>query len=148
MRKAPNLRVEQYRIDGPKDSNYGFFVIPWRGNRIRVQTSAGGGWDHVSVSTASDVPTWEQMCRMKQLFFYDDEVVMQLHPAKVDYINNHPRCLHLWRPQTAAEIEAERELWERSGEAWPYEGLVPQSIPLPPHEFVGIKELNVSGATS
>ena len=29
----------------------------------------------------------------------DDEVVMQLHPAKKDYINNHPCCLHLWKPE-------------------------------------------------
>jgi hypothetical protein len=27
--------------------------------------------------------------------------VMQLHPARVDYINFHPHCLHLWRPVDA-----------------------------------------------
>jgi len=30
---------------------------------------------------------------------YPDDVVMQLHPARSDYVNNHNFCLHLWRPQ-------------------------------------------------
>jgi hypothetical protein len=38
------------------------------------------------------------MCFVKELFWSDDEVFMQLHPAKRDYIDCHPYCLHLWRP--------------------------------------------------
>jgi hypothetical protein len=60
-------------------------------------------WDHVSVSTHTRVPTWEEMCFVKELFFEDDEAVMQLHPPKKDYVNHHPHCLHLWRP-THTEI--------------------------------------------
>lgn len=80
-----------------KVANYFFFCI----------ASKGGGWDHVSVSIKSDVrkvdrcPTWEEMCFLKDLFFDKDKVVMQLHPAENDYVNNHPHCLHLWRPQNA-----------------------------------------------
>lgn len=55
-------------------------------------------WEHVSVSTARRCPNWEEMCFVKNLFWEDDEVVMQLHPAKKDYVNLHPYCLHLWRP--------------------------------------------------
>jgi hypothetical protein len=27
-----------------------------------------------------------------------DEMVVEYHPAKADYVNLHPLCLHLWRP--------------------------------------------------
>lgn len=59
--------------------------------------SWGGGWEHVSVSYPNRCPTWEEMCRVKNMFWNDDECVVQYHPPKSDYVNNHPYCLHLWR---------------------------------------------------
>jgi hypothetical protein len=56
------------------------------------------------------------MCYVKALFWDDEETVMQLHPPKSRWINNHPYCLHMWRP---TKLE----------------------IPLPPDETVGNKEL-------
>lgn len=43
-------------------------------------------------------PTWSEMCRVKAAFWDDDDVVVQYHPARSDYVNVHPYCLHLWRP--------------------------------------------------
>lgn len=62
--------------------------------------STGGGWDHVSMAPykRSTVPSWDDMCRLKDMFFRDDEVVVQYHPAKSEYVNNLPNCLHLWKP--------------------------------------------------
>jgi hypothetical protein len=37
------------------------------------------------------------MCWVKDAFFNEDECVVQYHPPKSDYINNHPYSLHLWR---------------------------------------------------
>ncbi|MBR5818147.1 MAG: hypothetical protein IKY62_05825 [Clostridia bacterium] len=37
------------------------------------------------------------------MFFREDETVVQYHPAKSEYVNNVPNCLHLWRP-TGAEM--------------------------------------------
>jgi hypothetical protein len=37
-------------------------------------------------------------CFVKNLFWEEEEVVMQLHPATSQYVNYHPNCLHLWRP--------------------------------------------------
>lgn len=54
-------------------------------------------WEHVSVSFPDRVPTWSEMHQMKKLFFKDDEVVVQFHPAESEYVNCHPYCLHLWR---------------------------------------------------
>ena len=34
----------------------------------------------------------------KDLCWAAEEAVMQLHPPRSKWINNHPYCLHLWRP--------------------------------------------------
>lgn len=61
--------------------------------------SDGAGWDHVSVSLPNRCPTWAEMCLVKDLFFSPEETVIQYHPASADYVNHHPFCLHLWKPQ-------------------------------------------------
>jgi hypothetical protein len=67
---------------------------------LRVIASTGEGWDHVSVSLSDRCPTWAEMEFIKRLFFEDDETAFQLHVPPRDHVNNHPFCLHLWRPQT------------------------------------------------
>jgi len=66
---------------------------------LRVIASWGEGWDHVSVSRSDMCPSWEQMCFAKDFFFLPNECVVQYHPPESSYVNNHPYCLHLWRPQ-------------------------------------------------
>ena len=56
------------------------------------------GWEHVSVSLEHRIPAWDEMCQVKRMFWDDDEAVLQFHPPKSDYINNHPHVLHLWKP--------------------------------------------------
>jgi hypothetical protein len=68
---------------------------------LRFICSWGEGWEHVSISLPKRCPTWDEMNYVKGVFWRDDEVVMQLHPAKANYVNNHPFCLHLWRPLNA-----------------------------------------------
>ena len=72
----------------------------WRGTII---ASWGYGWDHVSVAPAKSnyTPTWDDMCAVKDLFFKDDEAVIQIHPPKSEYINFKENCLHLWRRNDA-----------------------------------------------
>lgn len=79
------------------DANGGYFRL----NNLHIIASNGEGWDHVSVSLPDRCPSWNEMCRVKDLFFFDEECVMQLHPAKSAYVNNHPYTLHLWKPQNA-----------------------------------------------
>jgi hypothetical protein len=55
-------------------------------------------WEHVSASFPNRCPTWEEMCRVKAMFWDDEDCVMQLHPPRSQWVNNHPYCLHLWRP--------------------------------------------------
>jgi hypothetical protein len=107
MRKVFSDRVERGRkLMGHLRSNpgddYGFFFLhlPDR-TPCKVMLSSGDEtirWEHVSVSTQTRIPTWEEMCWVKSLFWEDDEVVVQYHVAKKDYVNQHAFCLHLFRP--------------------------------------------------
>lgn len=140
MRTKPTDFVEDHRVDGPRGCNSGAFIFKKGAAHLRVIVSDGLGWDHVSVSLPTRCPTWEEMCYIKSLFFEDEERVMQLHPEKSKWINNHPFCLHLWRPQTKEEIEQRKSDW---GEEWIYGDIDPAGeIPLPPSHTVGLQELN------
>lgn len=112
MRKH-NQAIEKYRFHGgpmgsnKSDGNNGVFEITGPlGLRLICLVSDGDGWDHVSVEVEwlgphvkRRLPRWEEMCFIKDLFFEEDEVAIQIHPAKKNYINVHPWVLHLWRPQ-------------------------------------------------
>lgn len=92
--------------DNGDDQNGAFMVKAPTGRLIYIIASNGDGWDHVSVSPAEmfdqKTPTWEEMCFVKDLFFEPEETVIQYHPPRSRYINTHPGCLHLWRPQEAS----------------------------------------------
>lgn len=60
--------------------------------------SIGCNWEHLSVSTPVRCPTWDEMCKMKDIFWAENEVCMQLHPKKEDYVDNMKYCLHIWKP--------------------------------------------------
>lgn len=90
------------------NDNNGVFKVRVNGHSLFVIASDGGGWEHVSVSYCNQkrkaCPTWEEMCAIKDMFFDPEECVMQLHPPKSEYVNNHPYCLHLWRPNNGSAI--------------------------------------------
>ncbi len=73
------------------------------GRELLVVFSDGEGWEHVSVSLPTRCPNWPEMCFIKDMFWDAEDCVVQFHPPKSDYVNNHPYCLHLWRP-TGTEI--------------------------------------------
>ena len=81
------------------DEGNGAFVVKLKHSQVVfVLASDGMGWEHVSVSRKDRCPTWEEMCQVKDLFWDDEDVVMQFHVPSKDHVNNHPYCLHLWRP--------------------------------------------------
>jgi hypothetical protein len=134
MRTADH--INRFRVrDGELASTdemgmHGLFIIPVT-DRVSFQVVASDGefaegWEHVSVVTRyrnkankskTRTPTWDEMCMVKDLFFEQTETVVQFHPEKSEYVNNHPHCLHLWRHETMI-------------------------FPVPPSLLVGIKELN------
>ena len=105
--------IEAFGWEG--DHTVGTFAVPSPIDRaiMVVVASAGGGWDHVSVSRRNRCPNWQEMEHVARLFFRPDETAMQLHVPASDHINQHPYCLHWWRPMD-------------------------QDIPRPPAIFVGL----------
>lgn len=98
--------LEKYRMTnaGPysstaADGNNGAFRVPLPrclGAHIaQIIASDGEGWEHVSVSLRHRAPKWAEMEHVKRLFWGDDVAVMQLHPPRYQWVNNHPHCLHL-----------------------------------------------------
>lgn len=86
------------------DESYGFngafaINVPGEARQVFCIASDGEGWQHVSVSFGKNhkTPSWEVMCAVKALFWEDEDIVIQLHPPRSKWINNHPGCLHLWR---------------------------------------------------
>lgn len=80
--------------------NNGLFFVQLRkgGPVFKIIATDGDGWEHVSISLPDRCPLWKEMCALKDLFWDEDDVVMQLHPAKSEHVNVHAFCLHLWRP--------------------------------------------------
>ena len=107
---------EKYRLKhgrmGSDESygNNGAFAI----GRLHIIASDDYGWQHVSVSLSDRAPRWNEMCRVKDIFWDEEDCVIQYHPSKSEYVNCHPNCLHLWLP-------------------------VDVSFPIPPSIFVGPK---------
>lgn len=101
IKNIPNLRVQASGCDG----GMGFIYLNGiKAKPANVVWSNGLGWEHVSVSFEKRVPTWDEMCKIKELFWNDDETVVQYHPKKTEYVNIHPYCLHLWK-QTDCEYK-------------------------------------------
>lgn len=98
---------ERYRVrKGPLAStpdygNDGAFAVPIGNAKAWIIASSGEGWEHVSVSFHSRTPTWEEMCKVKNIFWDAEDVVIQFHPRASEYVNAHEHCLHLWRPTNA-----------------------------------------------
>jgi len=117
---APNKFRIRNGVAASTDSdgnNGAFFVKLKAGQSVQVIASDGMGWEHVSVSRRDRCPTWDEMCQVKALFWDDEDCVVQFHPPRSEYINNHPFCLHLWRPTGG------------------------QQIPTPPSIMVGLKSV-------
>lgn len=116
MFKAPAHLMVNHPALGMGQGNNGFFIIPYDGKKLCVISSDGAGWEHVSVSikNSNRCPTWPEMCYVKSLFWDEDSCVVQYHPPKSQYVNNHDYCLHMWRPYSIV-------------------------MPMPPSWMVGIK---------
>lgn len=84
--------------------NSGAFEIKLKHSQtVFVIASDAMGWEHVSVSRKDRCPTWDEMCQIKDMFWGEEDCVVQYHPPRSEYVNMHPYCLHLWR-STDTEI--------------------------------------------
>ena len=117
-----SLRVDDERrlTDGAMGTrrgvgNYGAFVSPspesgWMLYCIvddgtnETDEPSWRGWEHVSVSARrgqqTRTPTWREMAFVKAEHWDAEDVVVQYHPRRSEYVNVHPHVLHLWRHRT------------------------------------------------
>lgn len=123
IRKTPNLFIE---AETEGDGMGGHFYDYITGKNLNFIFSYQMGWEHLSVSMPSRTPTWEQMCRMKDIFWNEEETCVEYHPAKSQYVNLHPHCLHIWRPIKCEDFYNEPDSKE-------------ELLPIPPHLLVGFK---------
>lgn len=116
LRNLDYLNEFRVKLNGMYgDENNGIFDLKIKGEKYRVVASNGEGWEHLSISGVKHkIPSWTTMCTVKDMFFDEEEVVIQIHPKKSEYINNVSNCLHLWKP-------------------------INKEIPTPPSWMVGIK---------
>lgn len=129
IKQTAGLKIKKEGKDGFAGT---VFPIEYKKGKVKVIRdidkalhfifSNGCGFEHLSVSTPVKIPTWEQMCFMKDIFWRDDEICMQLHPKKEQYVNNMQYCLHIWKP-------------------------VDQEIPTPPSVMVGIRKNHIEEDT-
>lgn len=125
MFKVPEkLRVTSGAMKSSEaDGNNGVFHVRFGPMAFAYCIASDGGfeeeeWEHVSVTMhdkgKTRPATWDEMCTIKDKFWDKEDTVIQYHPAESEYVNNHPHCLHMWRP-------------------------VGKEIPKPPSIYVGIK---------
>jgi hypothetical protein len=113
LRKA-RVRKGTFASDDAYGNNGVFEIKGPIGTRLLIIASDGMGWEHVSVSCKTRCPSWSEMCFVKDLFWDDEETVIQYHPPRSQYVDNCSHCLHLWKP-------------------------IGMDIPLPPTILVGMK---------
>lgn len=113
--ELPGLAGYYYDSDSNKNLNFIF--------------SKQMGWEHLSVSMPSRTPTWDQMCKMKDIFWNDDETCVEYHPSKEQYVNMHPHCLHIWKPVWDEQFMQELKFNPKD-----------DLLPIPPHILVGFKD--------
>ncbi|MFH1455044.1 MAG: hypothetical protein ABIF22_01870 [bacterium] len=102
MFHVPNKsRIRTHPTYGSDDSigNNGAFDLVFNGYEVHCIASDGMLWEHVSVTiNRKRCPGWEIMSYVKDLFWDEEDMVIQIHPPKSEYVNQHIYCLHLWRP--------------------------------------------------
>ena len=103
---AQNIRLSN--VNDLVDAGMATVTLPsgFCGSAIWGRDEAG--WEHVSVSSykAKRLPSWDDMCRVKDIFFEDEEEAVQVHPKASRYLHgvSHKgetleNVLHLWRPK-------------------------------------------------
>lgn len=101
LKKTPKLMVIDYNETGGSGLIYLGGITKKPAVVVFSYAVCGIEWEHVSVSYNNRCPTWDEMCMVKDMFFYETECAIQFHPVKKDYVNIHPYCLHLWRKATS-----------------------------------------------
>lgn len=53
-------------------------------------------WLHVSFSRKDRIPTYEEMCEVKEIFVGAEKTAYHVFPPRSKHVNIHANCIHLW----------------------------------------------------
>lgn len=114
MKKKLHDSIERCRINltefeqTKRGQLRGLFIVRNAQMQINIISDEGerSGWEHVSISVKYDhpilgivdhTPGWDVMNQVKDMFWDEDECVLQFHPPKSEYVNTKQNVLHLWK---------------------------------------------------
>ena len=78
-----------------------YYTHPVTQKRYWCKFTKAYGWEHLTVSPQPQrghTPEWDVMCRVKDIFWEEEECCIEYHPRHSQYVNNNETCLHIWRP--------------------------------------------------
>lgn len=100
IRRDRRLKTDRvsYNKNDPRDFMFvGEIELEGRMVFSVIAGSDEDGWEHVSVFNPERMPTWNEMCAVKDVFWNEDEECIQIHPKRKEYVNILDTCLHIWR---------------------------------------------------
>ncbi|MEA4922181.1 MAG: hypothetical protein VB031_02300 [Eubacteriaceae bacterium] len=104
MRSNDEIKENPYLNISHMDERGGFGWINLTETKIKNvsvvwgrEEGGHGEVEHVSVCPSNRDPSWDDMCRVKNVFFTPEEEAIQFHPPESEYVNKMKHCLHLWR---------------------------------------------------
>lgn len=76
-----------------------FFSLP-DGLKVGVNAFGHKGhiWIHASISHPDRLPSYSELCLLKEAVFGRHGICAQVFEAEENHVNIHPNCLHLWGP--------------------------------------------------
>lgn len=94
-----NERIWGHEIMFPFHSAW--VKLPDCGKCSVIWSDCEDGMEHVSISPRKQfrMPSWDDMCVLKDIFFENEEEAYQIHPKNSQYVNDVENCLHLWKPK-------------------------------------------------
>lgn len=78
-----------------------YYTDPVTRKRYWCKFTSALGWEHVAVSPQPQrgkTAEWDVMCKIKDIFWEEEECCIEYHPRKSQYVNNNETCLHIWKP--------------------------------------------------
>lgn len=65
------------------------------GHLHAIVSKDGDKW-HLSISHNDRLPSWDELADARYRFVPDRALMAQLLPPRAEWVNLHPRTLHLW----------------------------------------------------
>ena len=121
MKKLQTIRLEHNTVQESIIRRFGIypsqrseFLIPTVTAKATISAInfQDDDFEHVILNPRQRLPTYKEMVILKDIFWEKNEVTIQVHPAKSQYVNIVEYALHLWRYRGISP-KTEKKLVER-----------------------------------